>query len=141
MGIVAEEVNEYATSLADLVIRRDEGNLPVALAVVSLDIPKVEETLTGTVAELKLDNAGNLPFWEYFRNMSATGTAISMEHLTRGVIVNKVTIYGIVVRIRELEHTKLLRLDMDFEAGECKFVKCRKEFNFDLLLNVVVSAL
>ena len=59
------------------------------LVVVSIDIQKVEETLTGMVAELKLDSAGNLPFWECYRNMSASGTAICMEYLKRGVIINR----------------------------------------------------
>ena len=70
--------------------------------------------------------------------MSDIDAAIAMEYLTRGVIVNKVMVSGIVVRNIELEHLKLV---LDFEAGECKFVKCRMDFKFDELLNVVVSAL
>ena len=58
----------------------------------SVDIPTVEEELTGMVAEMKLDRLNSVAIWECYRNMSATGTAICMEYLTRGVIINKVTI-------------------------------------------------
>ena len=113
MNIAAEEVNEYAKSRADLVIRRDEG-YPVKVCGVWKH-SEVDEALTGMVA-------GSLPIWECFRNMSGTGTAISMEYLGRGIIINKVVIYGIVVWINDLNHAKLIRLEMNFELGECKFI-------------------
>ena len=50
-------------------------------------------------------------------------------------------VYGVVVQLSDLEHTKLIKLEMDFEAGKCKFVTCRKDFELDVLLNVVVSVL
>ena len=83
--IAAEEVNEYA----DLVIRicrpgdkNGGGGQPVTLAVMSVEIPKVKETSTGMVAEMKLDSTGNVAIWEFYKNMSAIGTAIlwSIEH-------------------------------------------------------------
>ena len=55
---------------------------PLMLALLSLDIPQIEEPPTGLVAELKV-RVGN-SIWECFRNMSATGTAIVMELLTLG---------------------------------------------------------
>ena len=91
------------------------------LAVVSVGIPKVEDTLTGMVAEMKLYKLSNVAVLECYRNMSATGAAICMEYLTQGLIVNEVAIYGIVVSINELEHTKVTKLHMDYEAGECNF--------------------
>jgi len=39
IGILGEEINEYAASLPDLVIRRDGSKEPLMVAVVSLDIP------------------------------------------------------------------------------------------------------
>ena len=40
-----------------------------------------------------------------------------------------------------IEHAKLIKLHMNYEAGECTYINCRKDFDFDLLLNVVVSSL
>ena len=128
-GISPEEINEYATSRADLIIRRDGVKDPLILALLSLDIPQIEEPPTGLVAELKVRNVGN------GRNMSATGIAIVMELLTLGTLVNKVIVYGIVVQVKDLGSTKLIRLEIYFEAGQCKFVKILS------LINVVMSAL
>ena len=108
--IKTEEVIEYATSHADLMIRKEGGGQPVVLAVVSVEIPKIKDTLTGMVEEMKLDKLSNVAIWECYRNMSATGAAISMEYLMQGLIVNEVTIYGIVVSINELEHAKVIKL-------------------------------
>ena len=68
--------------------------------------------------------------------MSATGIAIVMELLTLGTLVNKVIVYGIVVQVKDLGSTKLIRLEIYFEAGQCKFVTCRKDFEFDKCSNV-----
>ena len=45
-GISPEEINEYATSRADLIIRRDGVKDPLILALLSLDIPQIEEPPT-----------------------------------------------------------------------------------------------
>ena len=58
-GISPEEINEYATSRADLIIRRDGVKDPLILTLLSLDIPQIEEPPTGLVAELKVCNVGN----------------------------------------------------------------------------------
>ena len=71
MEISPEEVNEYVTSFADLVIRKDGVEQPVKLAVVSLErnskkeclaVEEGPECFTGMVAELKLDKGGNHPY-------------------------------------------------------------------------------
>ena len=46
--------------------------------------------------------------------MSATGIAIVMELLTLGTLVNKVIVYGIVVQVKDLGSTKLIRLEILF---------------------------
>ena len=139
-GIAGEEVTEYAASTPDLVIRKEAAQQPHNIVIVSVDVSKVE-CITGMVAEMKTDNKNNLAIWECFRNMSATGTAMAIEYLSRGILVDKVNVYGIVVRVNEPQHTKLIQLKIDFSTGECMFIKCRKDFDFDLILNVVVSCL
>ena len=54
--------------------------------------------------------------------MSATDSAMIMELSTMGILVNKVIIYGIVVQINDLSCTKLIRLETNFETGQCKFL-------------------
>ena len=49
----------------------DEEKQPVKLAMVSVDIPIIEETLTGMAAEMKLDGGGNL-------FGSASGTCLTL---------------------------------------------------------------
>ena len=83
-GILAEEVNEYAASRADLVIRRDKGKATNAeCCLVSVDVHSVD--CVGMVAELKMDDNTNLPIWECFRNMSAIAVSLAVEFLTNGV--------------------------------------------------------
>ena len=130
-------MTEYAASMPDLVIRKEAAQQPHNVVIVSVDVSKVE-CITGMVAEMKTDNKNNLAIWECFRNMSATGTAMAIEYLCRGILVNKVNVYGIV---NEPQHTKLIQLNIDFSTGECMFIKCRKDLDFDLILNVVVSCL
>ena len=41
-----------------------------------------------------------------------------------------------MVQLSDLGHTKLIRLEIDFKDGQCKFTTCQKAFEF-----VVMSAL
>ena len=52
-----------------------------------------------------------------------------------------VTVYGLVVQVKCANRTKLIKLISNFSTGECAFLRCRKELDLDLLLNVVVAAL
>lgn len=71
-----------------------------------------------------IDN--DLPETECFHNMSAVAASLAMEVLVQDLLVNQVKIYGIVIRITNLDHTRLLRLDCNYVEGNCTFLKCRK---------------
>lgn len=73
--------------------------------------------------------------------MSAVGASLAMEVLTRGIIVSNVIVYGIVIQENGLDHTRLLKLQLDFSTGNCIFMRCWKEFDVNVLMNIVVSAL
>ena len=73
--------------------------------------------------------------------MLATGAAIAMEYLASVTIINTIVVYGVVVRVKELEHTKLIRLTLDFSTGDSQFCVCRKDVPLDLLLNAVVTVI
>lgn len=139
-----EEINEYALSKADLVIRRENSKEDImSCCMVSLvkdDICSIDK-VQGMVAELKLHDGSNKPIWECFRNMSAVGASLAMEELAGGTLVDNVIVYGVVGRVDSLQHSRLIKLDMDFINGESKFMKCRKEFDFDILMNIIVDCL
>lgn len=97
--------------------------------------------MTGMVAELKIGEADNAAVLECFRNMSATGATIALQHLVDGYVVDRVVVYSIVVGITTLKQAQLLKLEMDFKEGNCSFALCSRRFEFDLILNVVVSYL
>ena len=140
-GLLAEKKYEYASSQPDLVIRRESSKEPLMIAMLHLDIPSIEENITAMVAELKLRDDSGVPVWECFRNMSATGAAIAMEYLASGTIINTIVVYGVVVRVKELEHAKLIQLTLDFSTGDSQFYVCRKDIPLDLLLNAVVTVI
>lgn len=129
-GLIAEEVTDYATSRADIIIRQDMlFNLPMQCCMVSLieDVPSVD-TVMRLVGEMKVDDSidNDLPETECFHNMSAVAASLAMEVLAQDLLVNQVKIYGIVIRITNLDHTRLLRLDCNYVEGNCTFLKCRK---------------
>lgn len=141
LGIKAEELNEYAASKADLVVRRvKENETYLDCCIVSIDVPPLTDCI-GMVAEMKIDDSSNTPIWECFRNMSAVAAKLALEVLTSGTLVDTVKVYGIVAAVTDLKHTRLIKLDLDFKSGKCTFMKCRKEFDLDILLNIVVSSL
>ena len=86
--------------------------------------------------ELKLSDKTSYPMWECFHNMSAIGSYMALKRLTQGIILRKVIVYGLVVVVSDLQHTRLLKLEMDLENGRCYFRECEQ-----LILNVIVSQL
>lgn len=116
-NIRSDELNEYATSRADLVIRREKCNEEeMSCCFVSLndDVPDVTNDIPcidgvcGLVTELKLSDESNHPICEYFRNMSAVGASVAIEELAGDRLVNHVKVYRIVARVNGLQHSKLL---------------------------------
>ena len=107
--ILPEEINEYACSKADLVIRKDKlvSTDIVECCMVSIieDVPAVD-VITGLVGELKIDDDTDYPESECFRNMSAVGASMAMEVLMQGVLVNQATMYGIIIELDKLNETK-----------------------------------
>ena len=70
--------------------------------------------------------------------MSAVGASLAMEELNGGILVDKIVMYGLIGRVN---NSRQIRLDMDFVVGKSRFMKCRKEFNFDLLINIILDSL
>ena len=144
------EINEYATSKADLVIRKGKpvSSDRLKCAYVSVDDHHCGANCVSTVpsvsrmvAELKIDDETTGPVWECFRNMSGVAASLALRILSQGVLVDTVTMFGLVVTIEHLERTKLLKLECNLKNGMSKFVTCNGVFEFDLLLNAVVYRL
>ncbi len=112
-GILPEEVNEYAKSKSDLVIRKDQlvppGVMRCCVVSVVKDVPTVE-VIKGLVSEIKLTDEGDYPESECLRNMSAVVTSMAMEVLAQGILINQATIYGIIIEVDKLNETRLLKL-------------------------------
>ena len=111
------EINEYATSRADLVIKKDQVATGDQKCCVIFTIQQTD--ITAMVAELKVDDSTTFPLLECFRNMSAVAASITIDALKQGFIVNEVTVFGVVVQISSLDHSRLIKLYWNFETGQC----------------------
>ena len=79
--------------------------------------------------------------WESFHNMSAVGTHMAVKRLSQDILLDKYTIYGLVVVARDLKATKLIQLSVDFEKGESSFKMCEQVYDLDVILNAVLDKL
>ena len=133
------EINEYATSRADLVIKKDQVATGDQKCCMIFTIQQTD--ITAMVAELKVDDSTTFPLLECFRNMSAVAGSITIDALKQGFIVNEVTVFGVIVQISSLDHSLLIKLYWNFETGQRHLRKCVNEFNINELLNLVISEL
>ena len=85
----SEEVNEYSTSQADLVIQKVQANPILQCCTVSIN---EEKCVSRLVAELKLNDKTLHPIWEFFHNMSAIGSYMAVKRLRQGIILRKVVV-------------------------------------------------
>ena len=99
------------------------------------------DKVMGLVGELKLDDIDRVAESECYRNMSAVATALSMEMLAQGYIVNQSIVYGIVATAGNLDKSTLLKLEANFAEAKCKFLKCKRPLQLNVVLNLVVSLL
>jgi len=138
----SEEVNEYLTSQADLVIQKVQTNPILQCCTVAIHEEDCRnKCVSELVAELKLSDSTSSPMWECFHNMLAVGANMAMKKLIQGIILSKIMVYGLVVVVNNLKHTRFLKLEMDLDNGSCYFKECEQCFPLDLILNTVVSQL
>ena len=109
------EINEYATSKADLVIKKGKpvSSDRLKCAYVSVDdhhcganCVSTVPSVSGMVAELKIDDETTGPVWECFCNMSGVAASLAVRVLSQGVLVDTVIMFGLVVTMEHLERTK-----------------------------------
>ena len=62
------------------------------------------------MAELKIDD-----------NIFETCLPLAMEFLTNSVLVDTVTVYGLIVQLRCVHLIKLIKLLINLNTGECAF--------------------
>ena len=71
--------------------------------------------------------------------MFGQGLNLAMKAVSKGMLVNEVTMYGIVVAAHKPNEAKLLKkLFMNFNENSCTF---SNHYNFMSLLNAVIAAL
>lgn len=56
--------------------------------------------------------------------MSGVGAYIAMKALSQGVLINQVSVYGIVATVEQNNKARLIQLQIDFENGVCFFKEC-----------------
>ena len=129
-----EEINEYSRFKSDLVIRKDKLPKSICSDTFQCCVVSVVDEITGMVSEMKIEDETDYPENECFRNMSAVAASMVMEILKKGFLVNRATIYGVIIEIDHWDNTCLLRLDCDFSNAKCIFLRCRKLLPLDLLV-------
>lgn len=55
--------------------------------------------VSGMVAKLKIDNQISAAIWECYHNMSGVAAALTIWVLTHGVLLEKVTVFGMVTSV------------------------------------------
>lgn len=73
--------------------------------------------------------------------MSAVAASLVVQALRQGIVVERVHIYGIVAIISQIDKCKLVQLQIDFNDDSVRFFKSFGSYQFDLLLNAVLSEL
>lgn len=61
--------------------------------------------------------------------MSGVAAAIGIQALMSGVVVDVITMLGLVVNMEHLDRTRSLKLVCDFRTGESKFTKAQGYLN------------
>ena len=121
-NLMPTELTEYAASEADLVIIPDKA--------ITNDTT-VCMVMLGLVAEVKEKDEGDFPISECYRNMSAVAASLVVQTLLQGTAVEKVSIYGIVAVVADIDASTLLKLQIDFKNDNIKFLKSIGTYKFD----------
>ena len=132
------EVNEYATSKADLVVYKRLGEQFSTLKCCFISVSQIPD-LCEMVTELKMSDQTSYPIWECFHNMSAVGANIGLKALSMGKLINQVLVYGIVTTIDDTSSARLIQLWMNFDENKCIFLECDGKFPLAMVLNSTLS--
>lgn len=134
------EITDYASSSPDIIIHSNKplGSHP-SVCLVKL-IPELDNA-SAFVAEIKESDETEYPISECFRNMSTVAANLTIQGLQQGLLVNQVSVYGIVAVVCDVERARLLKLVLDFTTNTSKFMKNFGVYAFDLLLNAIIDNL
>ena len=134
-----ENVTGDATSKADLLIVKDQ----IINKKSEGDVINEVESL---VIQIENDNS-EYSILECFKNMSDVAASLASQYLRQGVLINGVTVYGIVAEVSEIDDTRLFKFKVEFENeesyknGESHVYNCKDNYPLHLLLNVVLASL
>ena len=107
---------QYGKSLVDMYFYKDGGGIAnCALVQGQPDEMESEqhESIVGGVTEFKIDENLNTCFAQIFADMVRVGTSLVYDALIRGVVVDKIIVYGLLVNYK----TRLaypMKYDVDF---------------------------
>ena len=73
--------------------------------------------------------------------MFSAGCKLACIALSRGKIVAKVNMYGVVATMKDQCGSKILHLEIDFISSECHFAIVINEFDLTKALNIVLLKL
>lgn len=136
MDLDATDITDYAASQADLVIFKNQvGTNPKGCNII------IRENRIGLAAEVKEVDEGDLAVSECFHNMHGTAANLVLQAARQGIVIDSVTVYGIVAIVEEIDRAKLLELQIDFTVNLNNFFKSVGVYSLDLLLNAVVKQL
>ena len=150
---------EFATSMSDcvvyhattlfkdpnisvIVIHDDSSDSSDSSEVNVVDADEVSKVqVDGCTLELKVEGANEAAINECAYNMFGTGTRLATWGLEMGKIVNMVTVYGLVVAMKEPDKVRLLKLTINFEENSLNYKICMKNFTFQQAMNMVLQKL
>ena len=115
-NIELSAINDYAASMADLVIHKNQVNANQNVCMIIFERVSI-------VAEVKEKDDGDYPLSECIRNMSGVAAAQVVQALQQGFVVDTVSIYGIVMIVSDIDKARLLKLEIDFKQNTTKYLK------------------
>ena len=71
---------------------------------------------------MKEVDEGDLAVSECFRNMHGTAANLVLQAARQGIVIDSVTVYGIVAIVEEIDRAKLLELQIDFTVNLNNFL-------------------
>lgn len=76
-----------------------------------------------------------------FYVMSGAGSRLACMALTRGKIIAKIHMYGVVVSMKDRKRCRILHLLMDFVNSRCIFSQLVDEHDITTALNMILHTL
>lgn len=122
LGFIAKDTIEhcsicqYGKSFLDMYFYKDGGGL-VSCGM----IQSQEQQIVSGVTEFKVDQNLKICFGQMFADMVKVGATLSYEALTRGVVIDKVVVYGLLTNY-STEQAYPMRYTIDFNKEASNIV-------------------